>query len=248
MSALPGAPFAKQCAGERPGADKEEQNMDLKTAICQRRSIRGFTDRPVERETLRQVLTLAGRAVSAVNAQPWEFAVVTGTALGAIRREYMERLERNDPGGLPLLRYGEGIFRERRVAVGKQLFAAMGIAREDTEKRRWWSSRGYRFFDAPAVILLMMDETADDYTCRLDMGCVVQNLCLAATEYGLGTCVAYQAVHYPDTLRRHLPCAAGKRFVCGVAIGYPDEGFPANAVVTDRADVDSITSWYGFDT
>ena len=69
--------------------------MDLKTAICQRRSIRGFTDRPVERETLRQVLTLAGRAVSAVNAQPWEFAVVTGTALDAIRREYMERLERN---------------------------------------------------------------------------------------------------------------------------------------------------------
>ena len=123
----------------------------------------------------------------------------------------------------------------------------MDICREDREKRRWWTARGYRFFDAPAGILLMMDNSADEFSCRLDMGCVIQNICLASMEFGLGTCVEYQGVSYLEPLRRNLPASQGKRFVCAIAIGYPDESFPANRVVSSRADVDEITSWYGFD-
>ena len=42
--------------------------MDIRQAINDRRSIRSFTSEPVTQETLREVLTLATRAVSAVNA------------------------------------------------------------------------------------------------------------------------------------------------------------------------------------
>ena len=225
---------------------KRREPMDLKTAIMERRSIRGFTDQPVSKETLKKVLQLAGRAVSAVNQQPWEFAVITGEMLKKISRENMEYFQRAEAGDLDL-HYGEGIYRPRRVEVGRQLFAAMDIAREDKEKRLWWTARGFRFFDAPAAIILMMDNSADEYSSRLDMGCVIQNICLAAMEYGLGTCAAYQAITYQEPLRRNLPCAAGKRFVCGIAIGYPDEAFPANGVITSRLDTDEITSWYGFE-
>ncbi|MBR6114162.1 MAG: nitroreductase [Oscillospiraceae bacterium] len=220
--------------------------MELKTAIMERHSTRGFSDRPVSRETLRDVLTMAERAVSSVNCQPWEFAVVTGDVLRTLCAEITECFERGDPADITPW-FGEGIYRSRRSEIGKQLFAAMDICREDREKRRWWTARGYRFFDAPAAILLMMDNSADEFSCRLDMGCVIQNICLASMEFGLGTCVEYQGVSYLEPLRRNLPASQGKRFVCAIAIGYPDESFPANRVVSSRADVDEITSWYGFD-
>ena len=64
--------------------------MDVTQAITGRRSIRGFKPEPVSRETLRAVLSLATRAVSAVNAQPWEFSVVSGQVLEAIRQETLK--------------------------------------------------------------------------------------------------------------------------------------------------------------
>ena len=122
----------------------------------------------------------------------------------------------------------------------------MGIERSDRERRHWWLQRGFRFFDAPAVILLYMDEHWDEMSHRFEMGTIAQNLCLAAMEFGLGTCVEYQAVMYQRGIREQLGLPAGKRFACGIAIGYPDDSFPANQVVTPREDVDAMTHWYGF--
>jgi len=77
--------------------------MELKEAIVKRKAVRGFTDQPVSRETLKNVLELATRAVSAVNVQPWKFAVLTGDALKAVSEENVAC--RVDEGGaaLPIL-------------------------------------------------------------------------------------------------------------------------------------------------
>lgn len=219
--------------------------MELTNAILQRRSIRGFRPDPIPQETLRQVLELASRAVSAQNTQPWEFAVVTGEPLEALRRANIEDLESGrepDYPDVPL----EGVGLDRARVVGKQLYGAMGIERGDRERRHWWLQRGFRFFDAPAVILLYMDEHWDEMSHRFEMGTIAQNLCLAAMEFGLGTCVEYQAIMYQRGIREQLDLPAGKRFACGIAIGYPDDSFPANQVVTPREDVDAMTHWYGF--
>jgi nitroreductase len=45
--------------------------------IYKRRSIRKFTDKPVNQETLEELLKAAMAAPTAMNAQPWEFIVVT---------------------------------------------------------------------------------------------------------------------------------------------------------------------------
>ena len=82
---------------------------------------------------------------------------------------------------------------------------------------------------------------------KFDIGCFTQNVCLAAMEYGLETCVEIQAVMYQEGLRKYLDVPENKTFVMGIAIGYPDEDFPANKVRSDRAELDQIVSWYGFD-
>ncbi len=192
------------------------------------------------------MLRLATRAVSATNAQPWEIAVLTGEALDAIRADNVEHLH----SGVEVDEtYGklEGVYRSRKVGVAKQLLSAMGIAREDRARRDWWLERGYRFFDAPAAIILYMDCQLDISTYRFDVGCLAQNICLAAEEFGLGTCVEYQGVTYKDVIRKHLGLGEDKHIVCAIAIGYPDPDFPANGVVSPREELDAITAWYGFE-
>ena len=219
--------------------------MELVRAIQDRRSIRGFQKRPVSQDVLKKVLELATRAVSSNNIQPWEFVVVSGEALDTLRKANLDDLRAQRSEDFPN-RLLEGVYLQRARDVGKQLFASMQIERTDKERRAWWGERGYAFFDAPAAILLCMDRSLDESEYRFDFGCVTQNICLAALEFGLGTCVENQAITYQRGLRELLHIPETKRFVCGIAIGYPDGDFPANQVISSREEVDRQTLWYGF--
>ena len=80
----------------------------------------------------------------------------------------------------------------------------------------------------------------------MDIGSLMQSICLAALKYGLGTCIAKQGVYYPDVLRKIAGIPESKRIVIAIAIGTPDWDFPANAVETDREPPEAITTWVGF--
>ena len=220
--------------------------MELKDAIRERRSIRGFKDEPVSKETLEEVLKLATRAVSALNSQPWEFIVLTGDVMKKIAAENIDCFLSGAEEDIedPVMADEK---RQRMIGVAKQLFAAMEIAREDKEKRLWWTQRGFRFFDAPAAILICVDENCDEVFHRFDVGAVTQNITLAAMEYGLGTCVELQAVNYQRGIKKYLDIPEGKKFIIGVAIGYPDWDFPANNVISEREDIANNTRWFGFE-
>lgn len=220
--------------------------MELQAAINDRRSIRGFEPDPVSRETLRKVLTLASRAISGANIQPWEYIVVTGDTLDAIREGNIKALRSGVPADVAEYPV-DPVYRTRQVGVAKQLFAAMDIKREDKERRTWWTERGFRLFDAPTAIFLTLDKALDETGYRFDLGCVAQNLCIAAMDFGLGTCVAVQPVIFQSHIRRLLNIPDHKQLICAVAIGYPDWDFPANHVVSPREDVDAVTAWHGFD-
>ena len=51
--------------------------MDLFTAIKERRSCRNFLPDPIDEATIEKILEAATWAPSPLNAQPWEFVVVT---------------------------------------------------------------------------------------------------------------------------------------------------------------------------
>lgn len=219
--------------------------MELQKAINERRSVRGYKQEPVSKETLEKVLKLATRAVSAENTQPWEIAVITGEVKKKIAEMNVAAYLSDEETDYEEATF-DGVYRRRKIGVAKQLFGAMEIAREDKEKRRWWTARGFGFFDAPAVIIIYTDDRLSEF-CKLDIGCLTQNICLAAMEYGLETCVEIQAVMYLKGLREYIGIPADKKPVIGIAIGYPDEDFPANGVKSERAELDEVVSWYGFE-
>lgn len=74
--------------------------MDMREAIYNRRSVREFTTQPVDQPTLRQIINAAIQAPSAMNQQPWWFAVVRDQALLArISREAKAFLLSTTPPG-----------------------------------------------------------------------------------------------------------------------------------------------------
>lgn len=219
--------------------------MELAEGIRARRSIRSFRQEQVPRDILERVLELSSRAISSNNSQPWEYIVVTGEPLEKLRAYNVRALSLGWPADRDEATY-PAICRARGKQNGRRLFEAMGIARDDWAKRAWWVERGYRFFDAPAVIFLAMDRQFDEKAFRFDLGCVTQNLCLAALEYGLGTCVEQQAITYQQGIYQILGIPENKYLAYGIAIGYPDWSFPANQVISQREPVQAVTQWYGF--
>ncbi|MGV8079728.1 MAG: nitroreductase [Syntrophales bacterium] len=220
--------------------------MNISEAIRKRKSIREFKPDPVPGDILREILDLACRAPSAMNTQPWKFLVVTGRTLEEIKRENIEKLRAGIVPGEEhmIVGWSQGsVYRRRQVELAMQLFQLMGIKREDREERTRWLERGFRFFDAPAAVILLTDRALMEGSPILDMGAAMQNICLAALEYGLGTCIEDQGVMYPDVVRKHCGIPDSDMIVIAIAIGYPNPGFPANRLESPRESVDSVTTW-----
>lgn len=222
--------------------------MDVIEAIKTRKSIRGYKPDPVPKEVLKEILEAAASAPSSMNTQPWGFAVLAGEVLDKIKRVNIEKFDAGEPRKPEMGRMKEpyaGKHRERQVALGIQLFQLMGIGREDKEKRVEWLKRGTRFFDAPAAIVLLMDNDMSDAQ-QFNMGCLAQNISLAALNYGLGTAIQDMSNGYPEVLREFASIPESQRICICLSIGYPDWDFPANKVQSEREPIDSITTWNGF--
>lgn len=221
--------------------------MNILQAIRSRKSIRGFKPDPIPKGILKEILDIARRTPSAMNTQPWNITVVTGEVLDNIRKGNIEMLAAGaEPNpDLPSTPY-EGIYRQRQVDIAIQIFKLMGIAREDKVKRAEWRQRGYRFFDAPAAIILSMDRSVDKLLSHLDIGALMQTICLAALNYGLGTCIANHGIMFPEVVRRFTPIPESDEIVISIAIGYPDWDFPANKLESEREPLENFATWCGF--
>jgi len=222
--------------------------MDIIEAIHLRKSIRGFKSDPVPKGILEKVLELGTRSPSAENGQPWEIIVVTGETLENIRRENIRKLNALEPFNPEVqMHVYAGIYKERHMKLAAQLYGLMGITREDLEKRKSWVQRGFRFYDAPAAIILIASNSLDESPTQFDLGCLTQSICLAALGFGLGTCITGQSVLYPEVTRKYCHIPESERIAMSIAIGYPDPDFPANALESTREPLENITTWLGFD-
>ncbi|WP_238420888.1 nitroreductase [Gordonia sp. 'Campus'] len=224
--------------------------MQFDDVIMGRRSIRGFKPDPVPRELIEEILALAMRAPSSMNTQPWNFHVITGEPLDRIRAGNTERNLAGVPHSREFRTGAErftGPHRDRQVQVAKQLFGAMGIAREDTEMRHDWVLRGFRQFDAPVCVIVTYDRILDgsDDT-PFDCGAVSTALVNAAWSRGLGAVINSQGIMQSPVVREHAGIPDDQVIMKSIALGWPDETFPANSVVSERKSVDEAPTFVGF--
>lgn len=171
--------------------------MDLVQAIRGRRAVRSYTSEPVEKETIRELIDLAVCAPSALNRQPWSFAVIEGRARLA-ELETTVRASWLDEDGAVFATQPPGVVEH----VQELLDSGFPI-----------------FHGAPAAVLLLAPR--DDRTAYIDTALAAQNLMLAAHGMGLSTCPVGLAEPYfnlPSTLAE-LGLPADVRVLLTVLVG-----------------------------
>src|ERR1700743_1466056 len=205
--------------------------MDFEELVHTRRSVRGFKKQPVPKAVIEEILEVAKRAPSSMNTQPWHVHVVTGEPLEEVRRRNMEEMIAGAKPKRDIISHGEyqGVHRERQVDIAKKLFGAMGIARDDKSMRQDWVLRGFRQVDAPVAPVLAYDRVLDPgAVCHFDLGALCYGIVLAAWDRGLGSVINGQGIMRSDLFRGAARIPQDQVIMTCVAMGYPDEAFPAN--------------------
>jgi nitroreductase len=224
--------------------------MTFSELIKARRSVRGYRPDPVPREVIEEIISVAKWAPSSMNTQPWHVHVVTGEPLDNIRRGNTENMVAGVPPKreFPMRESYEGIHRKRQVEVAVQLFDAMGIARDDTERRTDWVMRGFRQFDAPVSLVLTYDKYLEPAAIsQFDLGAFSHAIVLAAWERGLGCVINGQGIMQSHVVRTHAQIPDDQIIMICIAMGYPDDSFVANEVKSRREENKNFVRYVGFD-
>ncbi|MBX9663078.1 nitroreductase [Novosphingobium sp.] len=220
--------------------------IDVADAVLTRRSIRAFQDKPVPLEVLRRVMDTARWAPSGCNFQPWEATIVTGAPLKELQakmavtppqdpREYSW----DDPEVIPECK-------ARLHGVGKAMYAAMGIGREDVEARNKFMGANLVSFGAPAVLLCYFDRRMGPPQWS-DVGMWLQTIMLLLRGEGLDSCPQEFLSVYAKLIKEFLGVSDETHiFFCGIAIGYREEENPVNHFEREREPIDGNVRFLGF--
>ena len=224
--------------------------MDVFEAIESRKSIRAFTDQPVERALLDRLLEVSQRAPSGTNTQPWHVYLCTGAVKQAITDDVLAMAKAGQAKKYEDYDYyppvWQAIHQARRRAVGWGLYGLLGIQKGDREASARQGARNFKFFDAPVGLFV----TVDSYLARgnwADAGMYIQTLMVAARGLGLHTCPQAAWIQFQEPVFKHLGIPDDQEMVTGMSIGYADPDAIENTLVSERETVENVAHFRGFD-
>ena len=222
-------------------------------AIASRKSVRSFLDTPVEKSTLENILQVSSRAPSGNNAQPWSVEALTGAPLKQLTDKLVEeamkmRSPQAKPSDYEYDYYPEKWiepFLARRRKVGFDLYAKLGITKENLEGRQKQFEENYRFFGAPVGLLIFIDRSMGRGG-LIDCGMFIENILIAARGLGLDTCPQAAFSQYAPLIYQHLSIPDNRMLLCGIALGYANADHPANQLKTERVPPEAFAQFHGF--
>lgn len=203
--------------------------------VADRRSVRAFLPTPLHADLIARLFTVAGRAPSNCNVQPWITHVVSGETLGRIRAVLLDQAKAGaiDPD-VPLTSNYIDHYKARRIGSAVTLFEATGVGRNDKQAREASFLRNFELFDAPHAAFFFMPRYFGLREAA-DVGMYAQTLMLALTAHGLGSCAQGAISHYAGAIKRELGVSDDLICLFGLSFGYPDDDHPSTAAITDRA-------------
>jgi len=205
-------------------------------------SCRAYLPTPVALPTIRSILDVARASASWCNVQPWDELVIASGARTEAFRQALAAHARAHPEGdsdIPFPEAYRGVYQERRRSAGYQLYAALGIAREDHARRAQQAFENFHLFGAPHVAIVTVPQALGPYG-AVDAGGFVCAFMLAAQAHGVATTAQAALALHAGFIRRWFGIADDRAMVCAIAFGYADRQHPANSYRTERAPVDTL--------
>ncbi len=224
--------------------------MKVSEALKTRITCRAFLDREVPEATVRQILEEAKYAPSGGNLQPWHAYVITGERLKEFLAIIAEKQKTNPfgDGDTEYDIYPKGLtepYKARRFKCGEDMYATIGVPREDKEGRMKQFMRNFTFFDAPVAMFFAIDRQMGLGQWS-DLGMFIQSLMLVAREHGLHTAPQEAWAIWHKTVSEFLDMPEELMLFCGLGLGYMDETAPINHLRTDRAPLEEFVTRSGF--
>lgn len=215
--------------------------MNVSEAVAYRRSVRGFLDKPVDMDLVKDIVVRAARAATGGNLQPWHVDLVHGGAMANLKEIMRGKMAEGPPSEQTEYNiYPPELpapYKDRRFEVGEMLYESIGIPRDDKMGRMMWFSRNFQFFGAPAGLFLSLNR-AMGLPQWGDAGMFLQNVCLLLCEAGLDSCPQECWAVYPKTIGAFLDYPEDRILWTGMSIGYKDPDDPANQLMPKRAPAD----------
>jgi nitroreductase len=172
--------------------------MNFMDVLQKRRAVREYTDEPMDRWEIDSLINAAIEAPSAMNVQPWAFAVVLG-------KEEVENYAK----------------RAKESLLNKQVqFPDRGIEQRFEELVKL-NPDFTLFYHAPALVLVLAKSS--EHQAVEDCCLAAQNLMLAARDRDLGTCwigFARPWLNLPE-VKAELGLRSEYEVVAPIVLGYP---------------------------
>jgi nitroreductase len=212
-----------------------------------RRSLRAYTPEPVPRALLEELLEVAASAPSNSNTQPWRVHALTGAPKEALGAALVAAFHEGSlppsphfPDPLP------PEYTQRQQDFGARYYQSLGIDVSDMASRTQQTARNFGFFGAPVGLIFTIDRRLAPHS-WLDLGLLVQNVMIAATARGLGTCPQVSFARFHPVIARHLALGENELTVCGMSLGHPQQDAAVNHIAMPRRPVREFVRFDGFE-
>ncbi len=165
--------------------------MTVSEAVASRYSVRAFSDEPVAFETVHRIIDRSRQAPSGGNLQPWHIHVVGGDALAELKQLVASKQPTHPRGEVTEFNiYPPKLpdpYRSRRFKCGEDLYASIGIPRDDRPARLRQMANNFQCFGAPVALFFTIDRFMGSGQWA-HLGIIMQTIMLLAREEGLHTC------------------------------------------------------------
>ncbi|WP_261605087.1 nitroreductase [Limosilactobacillus fermentum] len=213
--------------------------MQVEDAIKARHAVRDFTDQPVAKETIQEIVRLAQQTPSWVNSEPWRVYAATGQSLTQIRQGCLDLAAQKVATSPDLKTMSRDDWDPRPQKLMKDWGHDLVHSFTDfDEAHTVMTGASDALNNAPAILFVTIPKQTPDWAI-LDAGAFMQSLLLAATAKGLGSIPTYNSVRYPQVVRQVLGIPETERLLVGVELGY-ESSAKVNAFRAQRPDLSDV--------
>lgn len=213
--------------------------MEFKEVNAARHSVRDFSDHPVAKEQLRQLVKEAQKAPSWVNSQPWRVYIATGNTLSRIKALFRKLDAEHVKGHTDLSVMSRDDWapepQARMKEWGHQIVAH--FANYD-EAHQTMTGLMTALNHTPVIVYITVPKATPEWSI-FDAGLFAQNLMLAAKDQGIDSIPTYNSVRFPQQIRQIMGISNDEKLIIGIELGYPRES-RVNTYRSPRENVDQI--------
>lgn len=185
--------------------------MEVRKTIEERRSIRGFIKKEISREIIEDILDCGRLAPSAKNRQPWYFVITQDKTKNKIADMMVEYTKENDPEI------------ERTILGHKSSICPSANT----------------IYQAPILVLIFKEKNENWLTGdNLSIGACVENMCLRATELGIGSLWLRDIIPIANDIATMLK-HEDMELNCALVLGYASQ----SPKMRPRKKLEDITEW-----